>query len=167
MVFGLNTSAAVLGLGYIIGLKYAMIITAGSCLVWFVIMAYFRPMIYPRPSTAAEVFSPKTTLNLSAATAPHSQMRVETDSVHSPNVPTTKSYNPPTSPATASSLACEPPFSPETRTSVVAVASGKGYLPCISLTKYLRKGISRTMPSRPPNSDERNTCQKAASRPRM
>ena len=31
------------------------------------IMAYFRPMIYPRPSTAAEVFSPKTTLNLSAA----------------------------------------------------------------------------------------------------
>ena len=131
------------------------------------IMAYFRPMIYPRPSTAAEVFSPKTTLNLSAATAPHSQMRVETDSVHSPNVPTTKSYNPPTSPATASSLACEPPFSPETRTSVVAVASGKGYLPCISLTKYLRKGISRTMPSRPPNSDERNTCQKAASRPRM
>ena len=34
VVFGLNTSAAVLGLGYIIGLKYAMIITAGSCLVW-------------------------------------------------------------------------------------------------------------------------------------
>ena len=31
-------SAAVLGLGYIIGLKYAMIITAGSCLVWFVIV---------------------------------------------------------------------------------------------------------------------------------
>ena len=38
VVFGLNTSAAVLGLGYIIGLKYAMIITAGSCLVWFVIV---------------------------------------------------------------------------------------------------------------------------------
>lgn len=38
VVFGLNTSAAVLGLGYIIGLKYAMIITAGSCLVWFLIV---------------------------------------------------------------------------------------------------------------------------------
>ena len=38
VVFGLNTSAAVLGLGYIIGLKYAMIITAGSCLVWFIIV---------------------------------------------------------------------------------------------------------------------------------
>ena len=32
VVFSLNTSAAVLGLGYIIGLKYAMIITAGR--VW-------------------------------------------------------------------------------------------------------------------------------------
>ena len=52
---------------------------------------------------------------------------------------------------------------------IIAVGMGsvKGYLPCISLTKYLRKGISSTMPSRPPNSDERNTCQKAASRPRM
>ena len=38
VVFGLNTSAAVLGLGYIIGLKYALIITAGSCLVWFLIV---------------------------------------------------------------------------------------------------------------------------------
>jgi len=38
VVFGLNTSAAVLGLGYIIGLKYAVIITAGSCLVWFFIV---------------------------------------------------------------------------------------------------------------------------------
>ncbi len=38
VVFSLNTSAAVLGLGYIIGLKYAMIITAGSCLVWFLIV---------------------------------------------------------------------------------------------------------------------------------
>ncbi len=38
VVFGLNTSAALLGLGYIIGLKYALIITAGSCLVWFVVV---------------------------------------------------------------------------------------------------------------------------------
>ena len=36
--FSLNTGAALLGLGYIVGLKYAVIITAGSCLVWFVIV---------------------------------------------------------------------------------------------------------------------------------
>ena len=34
----LNTGATLLGLGYIIGLKYAIIITAGSCLVWFVLV---------------------------------------------------------------------------------------------------------------------------------
>ena len=33
-----NMGVAVLGLGYIIGLKYAVIITAGSCLVWFLIV---------------------------------------------------------------------------------------------------------------------------------
>ena len=38
LTFGLNTSAAVLGLGYIIGLKYALIICAGSALVWFFIV---------------------------------------------------------------------------------------------------------------------------------
>ena len=38
LTFGLNTSAAVLGLGYIIGLKYALIITAGSALVWLFIV---------------------------------------------------------------------------------------------------------------------------------
>ncbi len=48
--FSLNTSAAVLGLGYIIGLKYAVIITAGSCLVWFVII----PLVgYVTPDAAA------------------------------------------------------------------------------------------------------------------
>lgn len=36
--FSLNTGATLLGLGYIIGLKYAVIITAGSCLVWFLIV---------------------------------------------------------------------------------------------------------------------------------
>lgn len=35
--FNLNTGAAVMGLGYIIGLKYAAIICAGSALVWWVI----------------------------------------------------------------------------------------------------------------------------------
>lgn len=58
VVFGVNTSAAVLGMGYIIGLKYAMIITAGSCLVWFLVV----PLIgYASPEAAAmsavEIFS--------------------------------------------------------------------------------------------------------------
>ena len=52
VVFGLNTTAAVLGLGYIIGLKYAMIITAGSCLVWFVIV--------PAVGSLAEAMDPAT-----------------------------------------------------------------------------------------------------------
>ncbi len=38
MVFKVNVGAAVLGLGYIVGLKYAAIICAGSALVWFVIV---------------------------------------------------------------------------------------------------------------------------------
>ncbi|MBO4500253.1 MAG: oligopeptide transporter, OPT family [Bacteroidaceae bacterium] len=38
LVFSINTSAAVLGLGYIVGLKYACIIAAGSAVVWFVIV---------------------------------------------------------------------------------------------------------------------------------
>ena len=38
LVVKLNTGAAVLGLGYIVGLKYAFIICCGSFLVWFVII---------------------------------------------------------------------------------------------------------------------------------
>ncbi|MBQ6198102.1 MAG: oligopeptide transporter, OPT family [Bacteroidales bacterium] len=38
VVLKMNTGAAVLGLGYIIGLKYAFIITCGSLLVWLVII---------------------------------------------------------------------------------------------------------------------------------
>lgn len=38
LVFKINTSAAVLGLGYIVGLKYASIICAGSLAVWWVII---------------------------------------------------------------------------------------------------------------------------------
>lgn len=36
VVFKVNVGAAVLGLGYIVGLKYATIICAGSALIWFV-----------------------------------------------------------------------------------------------------------------------------------
>ena len=38
LVFSINTSAAVLGLGYIIGLKYAAVICAGSFFVWWVLL---------------------------------------------------------------------------------------------------------------------------------
>ena len=49
LVFSINTSAAVLGLGYIIGLKYAAIICAGSFLVWWVIL----PLLGTIPEFAA------------------------------------------------------------------------------------------------------------------
>ena len=38
LVFSINTSAAVLGLGYIIGLRYAAVICAGSFFVWWVLL---------------------------------------------------------------------------------------------------------------------------------
>lgn len=38
LVFKVNTGAAVLGLGYIVGLKYATIICAGSIAVWWIII---------------------------------------------------------------------------------------------------------------------------------
>ena len=38
LVFKVNTGAAVLGLGYIVGLKYASIITFGSLTVWWIIV---------------------------------------------------------------------------------------------------------------------------------
>ncbi|GHV43848.1 peptide transporter [Bacteroidia bacterium] len=38
LLFSINVGAAVLGLGYIVGLRYAAIICAGSALVWFVIV---------------------------------------------------------------------------------------------------------------------------------
>lgn len=38
LVFSINTSAALLGMGYIVGLKYAAIICAGSVAVWWIIV---------------------------------------------------------------------------------------------------------------------------------
>ncbi|MEQ3057719.1 OPT family oligopeptide transporter [Odoribacter splanchnicus] len=40
LVFKVNTGTAVLGLGYIVGLKYAAIICAGSFTVWFVLIPF-------------------------------------------------------------------------------------------------------------------------------
>ncbi len=58
-VFSCNTSAAVLGLGYIIGLKYAFIIFAGSIFVWWILVpllgAYGAPEI--QAMSAQGIFS--------------------------------------------------------------------------------------------------------------
>lgn len=40
-VFSLNTSAAICGLGYLIGVRYAAIIVAGSLMSWFVLVPLF------------------------------------------------------------------------------------------------------------------------------
>ncbi len=50
-VFSCNTSAAVLGLGYIVGLKYAFVIFAGSIFVWWVIIPLMGT--YGTPEIAA------------------------------------------------------------------------------------------------------------------
>lgn len=54
-----NTGAAVLGLGYIIGLKYAFIIFAGSIFVWWVIIPLFGTYGAPEITALApgEIFS--------------------------------------------------------------------------------------------------------------
>lgn len=49
MVFKINTQAAVLGLGYIVGLKYSFIIFAGSAFIWFIII----PLLSMNPEMAA------------------------------------------------------------------------------------------------------------------
>lgn len=41
LVFSMNTSAAIAGLGYLIGVRYASIIFAGSMLSWFVLVPLF------------------------------------------------------------------------------------------------------------------------------
>jgi putative OPT family oligopeptide transporter len=41
LVFSMNTSAAIAGLGYLIGVRYAAIIFAGSMLSWFVLVPLF------------------------------------------------------------------------------------------------------------------------------
>ena len=46
LVFKINTGAAVLGMGYIVGLKYALIICCGSVAVWWVIIPAI-PLLFP------------------------------------------------------------------------------------------------------------------------
>lgn len=56
MVFKVNTGAAVLGLGYIVGLKYSFIIFAGSAFIWFVITPLIG-YIAPTELSADEIFT--------------------------------------------------------------------------------------------------------------
>lgn len=54
-VFSINTSAALLGMGYIVGLKYAAIICIGSVSVWWVIVpaiSFIFPDLVISPATA-------------------------------------------------------------------------------------------------------------------
>ena len=53
LVFKVNSGAAILGLGYIVGLKYATIICAGSVLVWFVIIPLMPVLWNPELSALA------------------------------------------------------------------------------------------------------------------
>ena len=61
MVFRLNVSAMVFGLGYIVGLKYSAIITAGSFLSWFVLVPLFyeagQGLTVPLGATATKLIS--------------------------------------------------------------------------------------------------------------
>ena len=126
------------------------------------IKAYFSPMINPRPSTAEPVLIFSTSFVFSAMVSPMGSTRVVNTSLHQPKVATMKSYRPPMRPAMSRGIACLPPLAPLTSTCVVAVASGKGYLPCMSFTKYLRKGIRNSMPRIPPSSDAKNTLRNDA-----
>ncbi|MBD5240992.1 MAG: oligopeptide transporter, OPT family [Barnesiella sp.] len=54
LVFSCNTGAALLGLGYIVGLKYAFVIFAGSAFVWWVII----PLIGTYGATDIAAMSP-------------------------------------------------------------------------------------------------------------
>ncbi len=51
LVMKVNTGAAVLGLGYIIGLKYSLIICAGSFLVWLIIIPLMSVLFYDQVLT--------------------------------------------------------------------------------------------------------------------
>ncbi|MBQ1276370.1 MAG: OPT/YSL family transporter, partial [Flavobacteriales bacterium] len=51
LVFKVNTGAAVLGLGYIVGLKYSTIICAGSIFVWFIIIPLIG-VVFPEAASS-------------------------------------------------------------------------------------------------------------------
>lgn len=54
LMFSVNTSAALLGMGYIVGFKYAAIICAGSVAVWWIIVP-LTAVLFPDTEVAAGV----------------------------------------------------------------------------------------------------------------
>ena len=58
LVFKVNTGAAVLGLGYIVGLKYAAIICAGSIFVWWIVVPLMASIF---PDTVMNQWDPTIT----------------------------------------------------------------------------------------------------------
>lgn len=65
LVFKINTGAAILGMGYIIGLKYAFIICCGSMLMWWIIVPGIA-LLFPELSiqdTIASAASPEQIFN--------------------------------------------------------------------------------------------------------
>lgn len=56
MVFKINTSAAIVGLGYIVGLRYAFIIFAGSAFIWWIIVPLMGMNPDMASSSADEIF---------------------------------------------------------------------------------------------------------------
>ena len=54
LMFSINTGAALLGMGYIVGLKYALIICAGSVLVWWVIVPLIA-VVFPELEVSSGV----------------------------------------------------------------------------------------------------------------
>lgn len=61
VVFKINTGAAVLGLGYIIGLKYAIIICAGSIAIWWLVIPGMSIIF---GDTVLNMWNPDITLSL-------------------------------------------------------------------------------------------------------
>ena len=62
LFFSINTSAALLGMGYIVGLKYAAIMCAGSVLIWWIVVpaiAFIWPDLQISGSTLAANASPQ------------------------------------------------------------------------------------------------------------
>jgi hypothetical protein len=82
LVLKCNTGAAVLGMGYIVGLKYAFIICCGSALVWWVIVPAIA-LLFPGLEVAQGIpaAGPSQDLRGQAATSPEEEATVLQDDV--------------------------------------------------------------------------------------
>ncbi len=109
---------------------------------------------------AASVIMWNSRRTLRESDSPQANAGVPKVSRHRPHV-CENSWKPPASrPLLTSTPAWPPPASPAISTSVLAVASGNGNSPCISLTKKRRNGIRNRMPRKPPSREARHICMK-------